>query len=41
MKYKVSEKLDEKTKELQNYPELTRILLSNRGIKTAKDAEDF
>lgn len=42
MEYKVSEKLDKKTeKELQSYPELTRVLLSNRGIKTAKDAEDF
>ncbi|TSD03226.1 MAG: single-stranded-DNA-specific exonuclease [Parcubacteria group bacterium Athens0714_16] len=42
MKYKISEKLDEKTeKELQSYPELTRILLSNRGIKTAIDAESF
>ncbi|MBU3969024.1 single-stranded-DNA-specific exonuclease RecJ [Patescibacteria group bacterium] len=42
MKYKVSKNLDSKTeKELQNYPELTRKLLSNRGIKTAKDAGDF
>lgn len=42
MKYKISEKSDEKTdKELQSYPELTRILLSNRGIRTAKDAESF
>lgn len=42
MKYEIFEKLDSKIdKELQNYPELTKRLLANRGIKIAKDAEDF
>jgi len=42
MKYKIAENLDEKTeKELENYSELTRKLLANRGIKTAKEAVGF
>ena len=42
MKYKIAENLDENTeKELQNYPELTKKLLANRGIKTAQEADVF